>query len=95
MTWALYASGTEKLLERLFIFKNVIPTGGWGGTHGEKLDREGSILRGVFILHFAFLYFLYCTLKITEKVQEHGLGWKGFLTSTLLLLFFLPELSTA
>lgn len=51
--------------EAFFIFKNAIPTGGGGGTHGETQGREGGIPRGMYILPYAFLtlYFLYCTLK--------------------------------
>lgn len=76
MTWALYPSGTEKLLERLFIFENVIPTGGGGGAHGWG---KNWIWKEVFhkvcsILHTAFQYILHCTLKKLLLEKSKGMS---------------------
>lgn len=71
---------------------------------GEGVAHTGKHRVGKEAFHEACIFYttlsLHCTFSIvplrnvTEKVQGHELRWKRFLASTLLLLFFLPNLST-
>lgn len=68
MTWALYPFGTEKLLERLFIFKNAIPPGEGLAYMGKEAFHEEVCV------FYTLLSYTFSIVPLRNIEKEKGLS---------------------